>query len=108
MTSTRGIFDAFNELRESLPDAAPFQAWTNSLVTGGGHIQEVDAIVITPKGGFVLDAEGWNVTVMGAAEQSSTTTPGRQTRSLPAPARRSGRPTCCRDNRSARAVAPGR
>jgi serine/threonine protein kinase len=57
--------DALNVLRELLPDAAPFQAWTNFEFTDGGRIHEVDALVITPKGGFVIEIKGWSGEVRG-------------------------------------------
>ena len=41
--------DALNVLRELLPDAPPFQAWTNFQFTDGGRIHEVDGLVITPR-----------------------------------------------------------
>ena len=57
--------DALNALRELLPDAAPFQAWTNFQFTDGGRIHEVDALVITPKGGFVIEVKAWSGVVHG-------------------------------------------
>ena len=41
--------DALSVLRDLLPDAAPFDAWTNFQFNAGGRIHEVDALVTTPK-----------------------------------------------------------
>ncbi len=57
--------EAFDTLRALLPDADPFQAWTNFQFTDGGRIHEVDALVITPKGGFVLEVKAWSGSVRG-------------------------------------------
>jgi len=57
--------DALDQLRELLPDASPFQAWTNFQFTDGGRIHEVDALVLTPKGGFVVEIKSWSGTVEG-------------------------------------------
>jgi serine/threonine protein kinase len=57
--------DALNVLRDLLPDAAPFQAWSNFQFTDGGRIHEVDALVVTPKGGFVIEIKSWSGTVDG-------------------------------------------
>ena len=57
--------DALDVLRDLLPDAAPFNAWTNFQFTDGGRIHEVDALVITPKGGFVIEIKSWSGSVQG-------------------------------------------
>ena len=57
--------EAFDTLRALLPDAEPFQAWTNFQFTDGGRIHEVDALVITPKGGYVLEVKAWSGSVRG-------------------------------------------
>lgn len=57
--------DALAALRALLPDAAPVQAWTNFQFTDGGRIHEVDALVITTKGGFVVEIKSWSGSVEG-------------------------------------------
>lgn len=57
--------DALEKLRALLPDTAPFQAWTNFQFTDGGRIHEVDALVVTPKGGFVIEIKSWSGSVEG-------------------------------------------
>lgn len=57
--------DALNTLRDLLPDTAPVQVWTNFQFTDGGRIHEVDALVITAKGGFVVEIKSWSGAVTG-------------------------------------------
>lgn len=57
--------DALNRLREMLPDAAPIRGWTNFQFTNGGRIHEVDALVVTAKGGFVIEEKSWTGSVSG-------------------------------------------
>lgn len=57
--------EALEDLRALLPDAPPVQVWANFQFTDGGRIYEVDAVVITSKGGFVVEIKSWSGTVEG-------------------------------------------
>jgi serine/threonine protein kinase len=57
--------DALAALRELLPDEAPVQAWSNFSFTDGGRIFEVDALVITRKGGYLIEIRSWSGRVFG-------------------------------------------
>jgi len=57
--------DALDGLRALLPDADPFRVWTNFEFTDGGRIHEADALVITPKGVFLVEIKSWSGRVRG-------------------------------------------
>ncbi|GLZ16184.1 protein kinase [Actinomadura sp. NBRC 104425] len=48
-------------IRERLPDADPWRAWSNFTFTANtGHVREVDLLVITPGGVFMIDLKDWH------------------------------------------------
>src|SRR4051794_10236396 len=48
--------DALDYLRERLPDAEPVRAWSNAeFVSLDGRLNEVDLIVLTSKGLFLVE-----------------------------------------------------
>jgi serine/threonine protein kinase len=57
--------DALGTLRTMLPDSDPFRVWTNFEFTDGGRIHEADALVITPKGVFLIEIKSWSGRVKG-------------------------------------------
>lgn len=57
--------DALETLRVLLPDADPYYAWTNFEFTDGGRIHEADALVVTPKGVFLIEIKSWSGQVNG-------------------------------------------
>jgi serine/threonine protein kinase/transcriptional regulator with XRE-family HTH domain len=57
--------EALDRLRALLPDADPFFAWSNFEFTDGGRIHEADALVITPKGAFLIEIKSWSGRVTG-------------------------------------------
>jgi serine/threonine protein kinase len=57
--------DALDALRSLLPDADPFRVWTNFEFTDGGRIHEADALVVTPKGVFLIEIKSWSGRVRG-------------------------------------------
>jgi serine/threonine protein kinase len=57
--------EALGSLRALLPDNAPFQAWTNFEFTDGGRIHEADALVVTPKGVYLIEIKSWSGKVTG-------------------------------------------
>lgn len=57
--------EALDRLRALLPDADPYYAWSNFEFTDGGRIHEADALVITPKGAFLIEIKSWSGRVSG-------------------------------------------
>lgn len=57
--------DALAVLRALLPDQDPYRAWTNFEFTDGGRIHEADALVVTPKGVFLVEIKSWTGAVNG-------------------------------------------
>ncbi len=52
--------EALDHVRELLPDDDPFQAWTNfEFISDTGRVYEVDLLVVTPKGFFLVEIKGW-------------------------------------------------
>lgn len=52
--------EALETLRRLLPDADPYQVWSNFEFTDGGRIHEADALVVTPKGVFLVEIKSWS------------------------------------------------
>ncbi len=51
--------EALDHVRELLPDHDPFQAWTNFEFVSAGKVYEVDLLVVTPKGFFLVEIKSW-------------------------------------------------
>ena len=52
--------EALAFIRERLPDHDPYSAWANfEFIVEGGQIHEVDFLVMTPKGGFMVAIKNW-------------------------------------------------
>ncbi|MEU9867381.1 BREX system serine/threonine kinase PglW [Actinomadura sp. NPDC048021] len=48
-------------IREQLPDADPWRAWSNFTFTANtGHIREVDLLVVTPGGVHMIELKDWH------------------------------------------------
>ena len=56
---------ALEQLRNFLPDTDPCRVWTNFEFTNGGQIYEVDALVVTAKGVFLVEVKSWAGKVTG-------------------------------------------
>jgi serine/threonine protein kinase/predicted transcriptional regulator len=55
-------------VRERLPDQEPYRAWTNlEFLAEDGTIHEVDLLVLTPKGLFLVEIKSWPGTLEGDA-----------------------------------------
>jgi hypothetical protein len=51
--------DALNYIRTGLPDCEPYRAWSNfEFVADDGTINEVDLLVFTPQGFFLVEIKG--------------------------------------------------
>ena len=83
-TITESEFDherrGLQAIRERLPDAEPWRAWSNFTFTANtGHVREVDLLVVTPNGVQMVELKDWHGTV--ATENGSwvqTTPSGRR------------------------------
>lgn len=51
--------DALETLRALLPDTAPYYGWSNFEFIEGGTVNECDALVVTPKGVFLIEIKSW-------------------------------------------------
>lgn len=55
-------------MRERLPEQEPYRAWTNlEFLAEDGTIHEVDLLVLTPKGLFLVEIKSWPGTLEGDA-----------------------------------------
>ncbi|WP_406272347.1 BREX system serine/threonine kinase PglW [Nocardia sp. NBC_00881] len=58
--------DGLHELAKYLPDEDPFHVWPNvEFVATDGSINEVDALVLIPRGLFVVELKHWQGDLMG-------------------------------------------
>jgi serine/threonine protein kinase len=71
--------DALTFLKERLPDHEPYRAWANFEFILDGTIGEVDVLVISPKGLFLVEIKSWPGVVRGDAG-TWRRTPPNQTR----------------------------
>ncbi|MEU8403839.1 BREX system serine/threonine kinase PglW [Nonomuraea sp. NPDC048892] len=63
-TVTESEFDherrGLEVIREKLPDAEPWRAWSNFTFTAhAGHVREVDLLVVTPGGVCIVELKDW-------------------------------------------------
>ena len=77
--------DALDYLRALLPDRDPYRAWANLEFTSReGRVDEVDALVITPNGIFLIEIKSNPGTVSGdSATWRWTSDRGTSTRDNP-------------------------
>jgi len=68
--------DALAFLRERLPDHEPYRAWANFEFILDGSIGEVDVLVISPKGVFLVEIKSWPGELRGDAGTWRRTPPG--------------------------------
>ncbi|MEV6811364.1 BREX system serine/threonine kinase PglW [Micromonospora sp. NPDC051296] len=62
--------DGLRELAGYLPDADPYHVWANvEFVGADGSINEVDALVLTPSGLYVLELKHWQGEIRGDGSQ---------------------------------------
>ena len=48
-------------IRERLPDAEPWRAWSNFTFTAQtGHVREVDLLIVGPSGAFMIELKDWH------------------------------------------------
>ncbi|WP_058553873.1 BREX system serine/threonine kinase PglW [Thiohalocapsa sp. ML1] len=71
--------EALAFLRERLPDQEPYRAWTNfEFIAGDGSINEVDALILTPKGFFLIEIKSRPGHVNGDASTWTWSADGRR------------------------------
>lgn len=68
--------DALAFLKQHLPDHEPYRVWANFEFLLDGKIVEVDALVIAPKGVFLVEIKSWPGRLDGDAGTWRNTRPG--------------------------------
>ncbi len=72
--------EAFDFLRDGLPDHEPYRAWVNfDFVADDGSIHQVDALIVTPKGFYLLEAKSRPGVIAGDAHSWTWTNAGQRT-----------------------------
>ena len=80
-TVTESEFDhehrGLEAIREQLPDADPWRAWSNFTFTAHtGHVREVDLLVVAPGGVYMIELKDWHGSVTSENGTWVQTTPG--------------------------------
>lgn len=80
-TVTESEFDherrGLEAIREKLPDADPWRAWSNFTFTANtGHVREVDLLVVAPGGMCMVELKDWHGSVTAENGTWVQTTPG--------------------------------
>src|SRR6056297_1687852 len=71
--------DALEWLRQTLPDHDPWRAWSNfEFIAADGSINEVDLLVLSPAGLFLVEIKSRPGTLEGDAHTWTWTTDGRR------------------------------
>ncbi len=64
-----------------MPDEEPWRAWSNfTFTSNSGHVREVDLLVVTPTGVFLVELKDWHGSVHGGGNGWVQTTPNGTTR----------------------------
>lgn len=72
--------EALAFLKDRLPDHDPYRAWSNfEFIAADGSINEVDALVLTPKGFFLVEIKSRPGNVEGDASTWTWVQHGRRT-----------------------------
>ncbi|MFC8965097.1 BREX system serine/threonine kinase PglW [Streptomyces sp. NPDC057094] len=70
-------FRGLEAIREELPDADPWRAWSNFTFTAHtGHVREVDLLVVAPGGMYMIELKDWHGSVTSENGTWVQTTPG--------------------------------
>ncbi|MEW2434181.1 BREX system serine/threonine kinase PglW [Streptomyces caniferus] len=85
-TVTESEFDherrGLEAIREKLPDADPWRAWSNFTFTANtGHVREVDLLVVAPGGVCMIELKDWHGSVASENGTWVQTTPSGYRRS---------------------------
>jgi len=69
--------EALEFVRVGLPDHEPYRAWANfEFIADDGSINEVDLLVVSPKGFFLVEIKSWPGEIRGDAGTWVWTAPG--------------------------------
>jgi serine/threonine protein kinase len=72
--------EAFDFLRERLPDHEPYRAWLNfDFVADDGGVYQVDALIVTPKGFYLVEVKSRPGVITGDAHSWTWTQGGQRT-----------------------------
>ena len=75
---------ALRQVREILPDDGITTAWANlTFIDHNGRTAEVDVLLLTKRGFFVVELKGWHGTIRGSSQWWTVT--GRTTRQMENP-----------------------
>lgn len=77
--------EALRHLRAGIPDRDPYRAWANFEFLLDGTIGEVDALVIAPKGMFLIEIKSWPGRLQGDSNTWRLTKPDGNVRSFDSP-----------------------
>lgn len=76
----QGEKEALGWLRKHLPDVDPVLAWSNfEFLASDGSINEVDVLVLTEKGFYLVELKGWHGEIRGDAGTWLLTRDGKTT-----------------------------
>ena len=68
---------ALDQLREVLDDDGLTRAWANlTFIDRNGRLGEIDVLLLTRRGFFVVELKGWHGTLTGNQQTWNLTTPG--------------------------------
>ena len=71
--------EALDFIRQRLPDLDPYRAWANfEFIDDTGRINQVDLLVLTPKGFFLVEIKSRPGTLEGDTRTWTWTTDGRR------------------------------
>src|SRR5471032_597252 len=71
--------EALEFVRARLPDCDPYLAWTNfEFIADDGSVNEVDLLVVTKVGVFLVEIKSWRGDVSGDAGTWTRTVEGRK------------------------------
>lgn len=72
--------EALDFVKRGLPDCEPYRAWANfEFLADDGSINEVDLLVLTPKGFFLVEIKSWPGQITGDAGSWTWRRQGRAT-----------------------------
>jgi hypothetical protein len=78
--------EALAFVRGRLPDHEPWRAWSNvEFLAEDGSVNEVDLLVVSPKGLFLIEIKSWPGTIFGDGQQWRHKWPDGRTRPMEHP-----------------------
>lgn len=78
--------EALAFIRARLPNNEPYRAWTNvEFIADDGSVNEVDALVVTPRGFFLIEIKSFQGTLFGDGQNWRWRRPNGSEKPLPHP-----------------------